>query len=150
MSGPITVDIRVGLTAGGRLFPISVAARLTGMHPQTLRQYDRLGLVQPSRTAGRGRRYSAADLETLREVQRLSTEEGINLAGISRILDLRAEVSRLRSQVEDLQIAAGRRHRVFAVAPDGGATSLARGQRLRQTRTANNRRALVLWRPADS
>ena len=67
---------------------ISVAARMAGMHPQTLRQYDRLGLVQPQRTAGGGRRYSARDVELLREVQRLSQEEGVNLAGIKRIIEL--------------------------------------------------------------
>src|SRR3954467_14860706 len=70
------------------VFVISVAASLAGMHPQTLRQYDRLGLVSPGRTAGRGRRYSARDIAVLREVQRLSHEEGVNLAGIKRILEL--------------------------------------------------------------
>jgi len=66
----------------------TTAAQLTGLHPQTLRQYDRLGLVSPKRTAGRGRRYSDRDIERLREVQQLSQEEGINLAGIRRILAL--------------------------------------------------------------
>src|SRR4051812_49679245 len=69
------------------IFVISVAAQLAGMHPQTLRQYDRLGLVTPGRTAGRGRRYSARDVALLREVQRLSQDEGVNLAGIKRILE---------------------------------------------------------------
>ena len=78
------------------VFVISVAAELAGMHPQTLRQYDRLGLVTPGRTAGRGRRYSVRDLATLREVQRLSQEDGVNLAGIKRILELEAEVDQLR------------------------------------------------------
>ena len=66
---------------------ISVAARLAGMHPQTLRQYDRLGLVQPGRAAGGGRRYSARDVALLREIQRLSQEDGVNLAGIKRIIE---------------------------------------------------------------
>ena len=70
------------------VFVISVAAELAGMHAQTLRQYDRLGLVSPSRTRGGGRRYSARDIATLREVQRLSQEEGVSLAGIQRILEL--------------------------------------------------------------
>ena len=61
-----------------------MAAQLSGLHPQTLRQYDRLGLVSPDRTAGRGRRYSARDIELLRTVQQLSQDEGINLAGIRR------------------------------------------------------------------
>ena len=69
-------------------FVISVAAELAGMHPQTLRQYDRLGLVIPARTKGRGRRYTKRDVQRLRDVQRMSQEEGINLAGIRRILEL--------------------------------------------------------------
>ncbi|MDR1428573.1 MAG: MerR family transcriptional regulator, partial [Bifidobacteriaceae bacterium] len=73
------------------IYAISVAARLAAMHPQTLRQYDRLGLVVPGRARGRGRRYSVRDVETLRQVQRLSCQEGINLAGIKRILALEDE-----------------------------------------------------------
>jgi len=93
------------------MYVISVAAELAGMHPQTLRQYDRLGLVTPGRTRGRGRRYSPRDIATLREVQRLSQEEGVNLAGIKRILELEAEVRRLQEQVERLRAIAepGRR-----------------------------------------
>ncbi len=67
---------------------ISVAARMAGMHPQTLRQYDRMGLVQPGRAAGGGRRYSARDVAMLREVQRLSQDDGVNLAGVKRIIEL--------------------------------------------------------------
>lgn len=88
------------------MYVISVAAELAGMHPQTLRQYDRLGLVTPGRTRGRGRRYSPRDIATLREVQRLSQEEGVNLAGIKRILELEAEVRRLQEQVERLRAIA--------------------------------------------
>jgi MerR family transcriptional regulator/heat shock protein HspR len=84
------------------VFVISVAAQLAGMHPQTLRQYDRLGLVNPGRTAGGGRRYSARDVVLLREVQRLSQEEGVNLAGIKRIIELEAEVDALRAKVAEL------------------------------------------------
>ena len=76
------------------IFVISRAAELAGMHPQTLRQYDRLGLVRPRRASGQGRRYSLRDIATLREIQRLSKDEGINLAGIRRILSLEAEVAR--------------------------------------------------------
>jgi len=79
------------------VFVISVAATLAGMHAQTLRQYDRLGLVSPSRTRGGGRRYSARDVSLLREVQRLSQQEGVSLAGIQRILDLQREVLALRA-----------------------------------------------------
>ena len=67
-------------------FVISVAAELAGMHPQTLRQYDRLGLVIPARTKGRGRRYTKRDVQRLRDVQRMSQEEGINLAGFDASL----------------------------------------------------------------
>src|SRR4051812_9357899 len=87
------------------VFVISVAATLAGMHPQTLRQYDRLGLVTPGRAAGRGRRYSARDIAILREVQRLSQDEGINLAGIKRILELENHVAALRARVVELQAA---------------------------------------------
>jgi MerR family transcriptional regulator/heat shock protein HspR len=85
------------------VFVISVAAQLAGMHPQTLRQYDRLGLVSPPRTAGRGRRYSARDVSLLREVQRLSQEEGVNLAGVKRILELEAHVHALQQRVRELR-----------------------------------------------
>jgi MerR family transcriptional regulator, heat shock protein HspR len=85
------------------VYVISVAAQLSGLHPQTLRQYDRLGLVSPDRTPGRGRRYSLRDIALLREVQRLSQNEGVNLAGIKRILELEMRVSTLRQRVGELQ-----------------------------------------------
>lgn len=84
------------------VFVISVAAQLTGMHAQTLRTYDRLGLVSPGRTPGGGRRYSARDIVLLQAVARLSHEEGINLAGIKRIIELEAAVTKLQDQVERL------------------------------------------------
>ena len=85
------------------VYVISVAAQLSGLHPQTLRQYDRLGLVSPGRTSGRGRRYSARDILRLREVARLSQEEGVNLAGIKRILDLENANDALRERIADLE-----------------------------------------------
>jgi MerR family transcriptional regulator/heat shock protein HspR len=95
------------------VFVISVAAELAGMHAQTLRQYDRLGLVSPGRTAGGGRRYSPRDVALLREVQRLSQEDGVNLAGIKRIIDLESRVEALQARVhellEELEIAESRR-----------------------------------------
>ena len=97
------------------VFVISVAAQLAGMHPQTLRQYDRLGLVNPGRTAGGGRRYSARDVALLREVQRLSQEEGVNLAGIKRIIALEQEVDALREQVDAL-LTELRQHRTPSTA----------------------------------
>jgi MerR family transcriptional regulator, heat shock protein HspR len=84
------------------VFVISVAAQLAGMHAQTLRQYDRLGLVSPGRTAGGGRRYSLRDIEQLREVQRLSQEQGVNLAGIKRILELEGELDAVRERLAEL------------------------------------------------
>ena len=84
------------------VFVISVAAHLAGMHPQTLRTYDRMGLVSPRRTPKRGRRYSARDVAKLRLVQRLSQDEGINLEGIRRILAMQDEIDDLRARVDDL------------------------------------------------
>ena len=84
------------------VFVISVAAELAGMHAQTLRQYDRLGIVSPSRTRGGGRRYSGRDVAMLREVQRLSQDEGVNLAGIKRIIELESHVDALRAKVAEL------------------------------------------------
>ena len=84
------------------VFVISVAAQLAGMHPQTLRQYDRLGLVTPTRAGGGGRRYSARDVALLREVQRLSQQDGVNLAGIKRIIELEHHVAALQERVQEL------------------------------------------------
>jgi MerR family transcriptional regulator, heat shock protein HspR len=86
------------------VFVISVAAELSGMHPQTLRGYDRIGLVRPGRTGGGGRRYSWHDIEQLREVAQL-TAQGIGLEGVRRILELQNEVADLREQVGELQSA---------------------------------------------
>jgi MerR family transcriptional regulator/heat shock protein HspR len=86
------------------VYVISVAAQLSGLHPQTLRQYDRLGLVSPGRAPGRGRRYSLRDIEMLRQVQRLSQDDGVNLAGIKRILELENQVAALQQRVAELQV----------------------------------------------
>lgn len=91
------------LTDDTPVFVISVAAQLAGLHAQTLRQYDRLGLVSPGRTPSGGRRYSARNIEQIRQVQRLSQEEGINLAGVKRILELENMVAALRQQLRDLR-----------------------------------------------
>ena len=85
-----------------RTFLISVAAELAGMHAQTLRTYDRLGLVSPQRTSGGGRRYSQHDVDLLREVQRLSQDEGVNLAGIKRIIELTNQVEALQSRLQEM------------------------------------------------
>ncbi|TNU73429.1 MerR family transcriptional regulator [Miniimonas arenae] len=137
---------------------VSAAAELAGMHAQTLRQYDRLGLVVPHRTAGRGRRYSLRDVDALRQVQALSAE-GVNLEGIRRILALERENRALRAALEGLRAVIDPGSRVFAASPTGDVESVPRGQRA--ARRAEERRddaehrrlvrtgtssALVLWR----
>jgi MerR family transcriptional regulator/heat shock protein HspR len=133
------------------VYVISVAAELAGMHPQTLRQYDRLGLVTPGRSAGRGRRYSPRDVASLREVQRLSQEEGVNLAGIKRILELEYENRQLQGQVEalmdELRLTQARLRsvgRVFAAEPGGDIVAVPPGRRPQRPTTST---ALVVWRP---
>lgn len=132
------------------VYVISVAAELAGMHPQTLRQYDRLGLVTPDRTPGRGRRYSARDIGRLQEVQRLSQEDGVNLAGIKRIMQLEHQVESLRARADELaaelervKTARDAGRRVFAAGEAAGdIVSLARGER-----PSPRSSALVVWRP---
>jgi MerR family transcriptional regulator, heat shock protein HspR len=150
-TGGWRVDIDLELDDSTPVFVISVAARLAGMHPQTLRQYDRLGLVRPGRTAGRGRRYSPRDIAVLREVQRLSQEDGVNLAGIKRILELELAVDGLRRQLDAVTeelaqarelLAAGRR--VFAAGPRGDIVAVPPGRR---TARRGGSTALVVWRP---
>lgn len=104
-----------------RTFLISVAAELAGMHAQTLRTYDRLGLVSPRRTSGGGRRYSLHDVELLRQVQHLSQDEGVNLAGIKRIIELTSQVealqSRLQEMAEELAVLRANQRREVTVVP---------------------------------
>src|SRR5213080_1040007 len=95
-------ELPTGVNDDTPVFVISVAATLAGMHPQTLRQYDRIGLVSPGRTSGRGRRYSARDIAMLREVQRLSQDEGVNLAGVKRILEWESQVSALQQRLTEV------------------------------------------------
>ena len=133
------------------VFVISVAAQLAGMHAQTLRQYDRIGLVSPSRTRGGGRRYSGRDVALLREVQRLSQQEGVSLAGIQRILELEHQVAALRGRVAELAVevelaqsrmAAG--SRVFAAGSRGDIVAVRPGQR--PPRLLSSSQAVVVWR----
>jgi MerR family transcriptional regulator, heat shock protein HspR len=93
---------------------ISVAARLAGMHPQTLRQYDRLGLVSPGRTPGGGRRYSERDVIVLREIQRLSQDYGVSLEGIRRIISLERLVVDLQRRIMDLETDLTEAHQRLA------------------------------------
>ncbi|MDO5495280.1 MAG: helix-turn-helix transcriptional regulator [bacterium] len=126
-------------------FLISVAAELAGMHPQTLREYDRLGIVSPARTPGRGRRYSLDDVERLREVQRLSQEEGVNLSGIKRIMRLERQLKVALAEVERLRlIAEPGHHRVFSADQRGDVVVTRSGHRVQ---LATDSTALVLWRP---
>jgi len=134
------------------VFVISIAAELAGMHPQTLRQYDRLGLVSPHRTPGRGRRYSAHDIAQLREVQRLSQEEGVNLAGIKRILELENQVHALRSRLAELEDErresaqhAGMPRRLFSAGREGDIVPVPMRRPFADPSTA-----LVVWRPRKS
>ena len=123
------------------MFVISVAAQLSGMHPQTLRQYDRLGLVNPGRTAGGGRRYSARDVVMLREVARLTQEEGVNLAGVKRIIELTAQVAELQERVTALarELELARREAVAAAAAVHAS--------YRRDLVPVQPSSLVIWRP---
>ncbi len=111
-----------------RTFLISVAAELAGMHAQTLRTYDRLGLVSPTRSSGGGRRYSERDVDLLREVQRLSQDEGVNLAGIKRVIELTNQVEALQSRVAELSAEVDR-------------------LRAQRRETPSTSTALVVWQP---
>ena len=131
-----------GANMDSPVFVISVAAELAGLHAQTLRSYDRLGLVRPGRAAGGGRRYSARDIALLREVQRLSQEEGVNLAGVKRIIELEQLVDELRARVDALasELDAAR------VAAEQAAASVHASYR-RDLVPVDRRQALVVWRP---
>jgi MerR family transcriptional regulator/heat shock protein HspR len=128
------------------IFAIAVAAELAAMHPQTLRQYDRLGLVSPTRTAGKSRRYSMRDVVQLREIARLSAE-GLNLEGIRRMLELENHVAALQSRVRELEAALADEllnrpgRRVFAAAGSGDVVPLRTGTR------AQRNTQVVIWRP---
>ncbi|WTM65769.1 MerR family transcriptional regulator [Humidisolicoccus flavus] len=127
------------------LFAIAAAAELAALHPQTLRQYDRLGLVVPTRTAGNTRRYSMRDVAQLREVQRLSAE-GVNLEGIRRIVELENENRALQIRVRELESALAdeivRREgrRIFAAGSEGVQT-------LRHGARPQRPGQIVVWRP---
>lgn len=128
------------------VFAIAIAAELAGMHPQTLRQYDRIGLVRPTRTAGKSRRYSMRDVGQLREVARLSSE-GVSLEGIARILQLENQVTALSTRVRELEAALADEllnrpgRRVFAAGMEGDVVTLRHGVR------AQRRTEIVVWRP---
>jgi MerR family transcriptional regulator, heat shock protein HspR len=126
----------------GPVFVISVAAPLSGPHAQTLRSYDRLGLVSPGRSSGGGRRYSARDIALLREVQRLSQEEGVNLAGIKRIIELEQLVDALQSRVDELLAELDAAHS----AAEQAAATVHRSYR-RDLVPVDRRHQIVVWHP---
>jgi MerR family transcriptional regulator/heat shock protein HspR len=107
------------------VYIISVAAELAGMHPQTLRIYERKGLLRPQRTSGNTRRYSERDIDRLRQIQDLTQSQGINLAGVKLVMEMQVELEELRRHAEELesQLRASRRaaaRRVGATADRGG------------------------------
>ena len=130
------------------LFAIAIAAELAGLHPQTLRQYDRMGLVNPKRTSGQSRRYSMRDVTQLREIARLGAE-GVSLEGIRRVLDLENHVEELESRVRELERALADElltrpgRRVFAAGESGDVVSLRVGTRARRNTQ------VVVWRPLN-
>ncbi|MBW0092114.1 helix-turn-helix transcriptional regulator [Pseudonocardia sp. KRD-184] len=136
------MNLPPGTSPDQPVFVISVAAELAGLHAQTLRSYDRLGLVSPGRSAGGGRRYSARDIALLREVQRLSQEEGVNLAGIKRIIELEQLVDDLRTRLEEQarELLAAR------AAVEQTAASVHASYR-RDLVPVERNQALVVWRP---
>lgn len=123
-------------------FVISVAAQLSGLHAQTLRSYDRMGLVSPGRTSGGGRRYSMRDIVLLREVQRLSQEEGVNLAGIKRIIELENQVDALRAKVAELTQELSQ-----ALAAADSAAAAVHASYRRDLVPIRQETALVVWKP---
>ena len=143
-----TRDVGGGLPPGASLdspvFVISVAAQLSGLHAQTLRSYDRLGLVSPGRSAGGGRRYSARDIALLREVQRLSQEEGVNLAGIKRIIELEQLVDELQARVDELVAQLD-----MARLETEQAAATVHASYRRDLVPVDRRHQIVVWRPAD-
>ena len=134
------------LNADTPVFAIAVAAELAGMHPQTLRQYDRLGLVVPGRTRGGSRRYSMRDIEKLREVAQLSSD-GMSLPAIARLLDFEDENRALRRRVAQLEHELREERanrpgvRVFAAGTTGSVMAVPSGRRIRRSTE------VVLWHP---
>ena len=133
----------VGVAHDSPVFVISVAAQLSGLHAQTLRSYDRLGLVSPGRAAGGGRRYSQRDIALLREVQRLSQDEGVNLAGVKRIIEREQLVDELRARLEE---TTAELDAVRAAAAH--ATAAVHRSYRRDLVPVDRRQAVVRWRPA--
>lgn len=129
------------------VYVISVAAELSGLHPQTLRTYERMGLITPRRTGGGGRRYSASDVELLRSIAEL-TSSGIGIEGVRRILELEQTVTALREQ--NAQLAAELDAATAVLRQAMGARSASTPSRLPALRTATPSQSLVVWRRGRS
>ena len=133
------------------VFVISVAAQLAGLHAQTLRTYDRMGLVSPGRSPGGGRRYSARDIALLHEVHRLSQDHGINLAGIKRIIDLENQVEASRARLAELadELAEARAELAQAqTLAEQAAAAVHASYRRDLVPVRPHDQALVIWRPS--
>lgn len=162
--------MRAKISHDAPILTVSVAAELAGMHPQTVRQYDRLGLVVASRTQGGGRRYSLQDVDKLIEIQRLSQEEGINLSGILRIMRLEHEAEQLQRQLDtqakqlekmrllveflrsELANQTAKENRIFVASASGDITPMDRLTNLRRSLQKVDQRQgreIVLWRPQN-
>lgn len=134
-----------GADPDAAVFVISVAAELTGLHPQTLRTYERLGLITPGRTGGGGRRYSQRDLERLREISEL-TSAGIGIEGVRRILDLENRVAALASRNEELQVELEATREALRQALDRRRAAGRSPERLPVLRSPDPGSSLVVWR----
>lgn len=153
---------RVGFDIELPILTVGRIAELADVHPQTLRQYDRLGLVVPSRTQGGARRYSLRDLDRLIQAQHLSQDEGINLNGVTRILELEEQIRQLHSELR--AVSASRRSQVFAADSEGSIVQMQQSHSARHwrhqisvdvpeltaapTHQPSHSRSVVVWREA--
>lgn len=138
-----------GPPADAAVYVISVAAELTGLHPQTLRTYERMGLISPGRTGGGGRRYSHSDLELLRQIADL-TGSGIGLEGVRRILELDARVNALLEVNRDLVGELNATREALRQAQAAAAATRQQSSRLPVLRQSNAESSIVVWRRNNS
>jgi MerR family transcriptional regulator, heat shock protein HspR len=140
-------DPTTGPAPEAAVYVISVAAELTGLHPQTLRSYERMGLITPGRTGGGGRRYSGRDVELLRQIAEL-TASGVGVEGVRRILELEHQVDALRARNDELQTELARARAALRRAATARRTAQGQaGSRLPVLRPPGDGRAVVVWRP---
>jgi MerR family transcriptional regulator/heat shock protein HspR len=132
-------------SADAAVYVISVAAELSGLHPQTLRSYERMGLIMPGRTGGGGRRYSHRDIQLLREIASL-TSGGVGIEGVRRILELEHQVAALRSRNEELRAELAATHDALRAAMSSATTRRTEPARLPALREPTPGSAVVVWR----